>query len=212
MRCSASGCMRVSNAAGPSGSDVIESGAEPRFIRKRLAALALSVYRRLITRRVLLIGLLAMIGFAVAAAGMKYRQRVSAEDRISLATAPNTGVSVDLATRTLLFDLVIDNRSPYAVRLDGLSVATPGLSVVPDTAINGDGATALPARLPREDQFVTTLRLRPDCRNALPGTPAFRLVATSSSGHRHVIALPPFGPLAQLWAESVRSACFDNAE
>jgi hypothetical protein len=168
--------------------------------------------RRLFTQRVLLIGLLVAIGLALAAGGQKYRQRVTAEDRVSLVTATSTGVSADLATRTLLLDLVVENRSPYGVTVVQLNVVTPGLSVVPQTAGDSDGATALPARVRRLDQFETTLTLRPNCKTSLPGPPEFTLVATSSRGHRHVIQLPPFGPIAQLWAESVKSACFDKPE
>jgi hypothetical protein len=164
------------------------------------------------TRRVLLVVALFAVAVALVAAALQYRHRVAAEDRVSLATGVGTNVSVDLATRTLLLDLFIDNRGAYPITLVNISVVTPGLAVVPGTAGNDGGRTRLPAKVPRDQTFEKTLIVRPDCTKRLPKAPKVRLVATSSRGRHHAMVLPPFGPLAQLWTMSVRSACFDKPQ
>jgi len=193
----------VSNSGTPE-SEVIESGSD--LVGQRLRAFARTLVHRLVTWRVLMIVVVLVTGLAIAALVDHYRHRLAAEDRVSLATASDTSLNVDLATRTLLLELSIENGGPYAVTLDSLSVGTPGLVVEPLSA-----GTQLPARLPTQDQFQTTLQLRPDCTN-LPKLPAFRVIATSSRGRRHIVLLPPYEPIAQLWMASVRSACFGKPE
>ena len=200
------------NTGATPGPEVIESGPVPRLIASRLRKHTLEFLRRLITTRVLVVVALLAVGVVVAGAAQQYRHRIATEDRVSLATGAGTSVSVDLATRTLLVDLVIDNRSPYAVTLVDISPVTPGLSLVPETTRDEGAATVLPARVSRQQQFETTLIIVPDCTQRLPQAPAFRVVVTSSCRRRHVVQLPPFGPLAQLWASSARSACFDKPE
>jgi len=208
--------MTVSSDAAPDP-EVIESGPAPRLLGLRLPAGCLTFGRRASTWRALLgavllgAALLSAI-LALAFAVQQYRHRVAAEDRVSLSTGIDTSVSVDLSTRTLLFDLFIDNRGRYAVTLDNISVVTSGLAVVPGVAGVDGGATLLPARVPGGQSFRTTMILRPDCTKRLPVTPEFRLVATTSRGRRHITVLPAAAPLAQLWAISVRSACFDNPQ
>jgi hypothetical protein len=192
--------------------EVIESGPAPRLLGPRLRARCLTFVRHVLTWRVLLgVALLSAI-FALATAVQQYRHRVAAEDRVSLATGIDTSVSVDLSTRTLIFDLFIANRSRYAVTLDNISVVTSGLAVVPGAAGGDGGAALLPARVPGGQSFETTLILRPDCTKRLPVTPEFRIVATTSRGGRHIRVLPTAAPLAQLWATSVRSACSDKPQ
>lgn len=192
--------------------EVIESGPAPRLLGARLRERLLTFGRRVLAWRVLLgVALLAAIT-TVAVAAQQYRQRLAAEDRVSLTTGSDTAVSVDLSTRTLLLDLVIDNRGRYPVTLVGISVMTPGLSVVPGRAGNDGAPAVLPAKVGNGQTLGTTLILRPDCAHRLPSPPQFRLAVTSSRGRRHVRVLPPFAPLSELWAESVKSACFDKPE
>jgi hypothetical protein len=187
------------------GPEIIESGSDPAG--PRLRPLARKFARRVPSRRVLVIVVLLLGGVALGNFVHHYRQRLATQDRVSLATGSDTSLNVDLATRTLLLGLSIENASPYVVTLDSLNVQTAGLVVEPRAA----GTPRLPVRLPPQDVFQTMLQLRPDCTR-LPTLPAFRVVATSTRGHRHAILLPAFKPLAQLWTICVRSACSDKPQ